>query len=195
MGDKSMRDRALPRTCLSKTPHNDRVLDVTLHYFGCLKDSEKPAYFAGLPPKSKKRIQQEKRRIARQRAHYETQSTSETGEPISEAGATLKKFKESLQEYWKQHARCDPFEGQPRPVDVVPDHGVDAEVKAAMIYFKDGRPYTVPGINNEFPNQKIPVKNLLAEEEGNPLMKSYPENMIRYFHLPANNMIWVEVGP
>jgi hypothetical protein len=160
-----------------------------------LKDSEKPTYFAGLPPKSKRRIQQEKRRIERQRAYYETQSTSETEEHISETGATLKKFKESLQAYRKQHGRRDPFDGQPRPLDVVPDHGVDAEVKAAMIYFKDGRPYTVPGTNNDFPNQKIPVKNLLAGEEGNPLMKPCPDNMIRYFHLPANNMIWVEVGP
>jgi hypothetical protein len=77
------------------------------------------------------------------------------------------------------------------------DHGVDAEdeINAPMIFFKNSRPYDIPGIENSFPNQKIPIKMLLAEEpDANPLMQPCEDNVVRYFHLPANNMIWVEVS-
>jgi len=75
------------------------------------------------------------------------------------------------------------------------DDSVDWDVKAAMIYFKDSRPYDVPDVDNCFPNQKISIKDLLADnEESNPLMQPCEDDMIRYFHLPANNMIWVEVS-
>jgi len=63
-----------------------------------------------------------------------------------------------------------------------------------MIYFKNSRPYTVPGFENEFPNQKVSVKELLADDKGkNPLMRGVGEDEVRYFYFPANNMVWIEV--
>jgi hypothetical protein len=35
---------------------------------------------------------------------------------------------------------------------------------------------------------------LCDEGEINPLMQPCGDDIIRYFHLPANNMIWVEVS-
>jgi hypothetical protein len=65
-----------------------------------------------------------------------------------------------------------------------------------MILFKDSKKHTDPDYPEKFPDQKIPLDDLLYREDKatNPLMKECPPNMIRYFHLPANNMSWVEVG-
>jgi hypothetical protein len=63
-----------------------------------------------------------------------------------------------------------------------------------MILYQDSKPYRDPNYPEEFPNQKLPIHNLLdSKKETNPLARECPKNMIRYFHLPANNMSWVEV--
>jgi hypothetical protein len=41
--------------------------------------------------------------------------------------------------------------------------------------------------------KKVSIHRLLHEEEDNPLLKPYEKDSIRYVHLPANNMTWVEV--
>jgi hypothetical protein len=183
-----MATRALPSTCLSTERHDDRVLDVTLHYFGCLKASEHETYFASLPQKSKRRIVEEKLRVRRLRTHFEAR-------PKTEKGAALKKFKSSLSEWRKLNLRGDPEPERSQPLDGLQDASVDYDIKASMIYFKNSRPFDVPGVDNNFPNQKISVSELLCdEEENNPLMQPCDGDTIRYFHFPANNMIWIEVG-
>ena len=47
--------------------------------------------------------------------------------------------------------------------------------------------------STRFPNQKMSVHNILADEPGNPLAESCPPNRLRYFHFPSNNMRWIEV--
>jgi hypothetical protein len=183
-----MATQARPQTCLSIERHDDRVLDVTLHYFGCLKASEHEAYFASLPQKSKHRIVEEKLRIRRLRTHFEAR-------PKTENGVALKKFKSSLSDWRKLNLRRDPEPERSQPLDGFPDTSVDNDIKASMIYFKNSRPFDIPGVNNHFPNQKISVKDLLSDGEGNnPLMQPCEDGMIRYFHFPANNMIWVEAS-
>jgi hypothetical protein len=183
-----MATRAFPSTCLSTERHDNRVLDVTLHYFGCLKASEHEAYFASLPQKSKRRIVEEKLRIRCLRTHFEAR-------PKTEKGATLKKFKSSLSEWRKLNLRGDPEPERSQPLDGVQDVSVDYDIKASMIYFKNSRPFDVPGVDSNFPNQKIAVSELLCdEEENNPLMRPCDDDTIRYFHFPANNMIWIEVS-
>jgi hypothetical protein len=178
-----MAQRSFPHTCLSTHEHNDRILDVTLHYFACLKASERPKYFTSLSQKAKKRIRKEELRISRLVEYYDSH-------PNTEGGATRKRFKESLRAWRGYEPRMEPDE---KPV-MGEEESVDADVKAAMIYFKNSRPYDVPGFENDFPNQKISVKDLLADDEGrNPLMQPCDDDTVRYFHLPANNMIWVEV--
>ena len=180
--------RALPQTCLSTQRHDDRVLDVVLHYFGCLEASEHETYFASLPPKSQRRIVEEKARIQRLRSHFDAR-------PKTETGVLLKKFKGTLSDWRKLNLRREPEPETSQILDVLPDPSVDGDIKASMIYFKDSRPFDVPGVDNTFPDQNIPVKELLCDdEESNPLMQSCEEGIFRYFHLPANNMIWVEVS-
>lgn len=48
-------------------------------------------------------------------------------------------------------------------------------------------------LRGQFPNQKVFIDDILNEEKNNLLMERCPENGIRYFHFPANNMSWIEV--
>jgi len=183
-----MPNHALPQMCLSTEEHENRVLDVPLHYFGCLRVSARQHFYNRLPEKSQRRIRREARRIRRLRKELECQ-------PETTAGALLKRFKENLSDWRGVNGWASIEEDStPRLPDYL-ENSVDSEIKASMIFFKNSRPYDIPGLDNTFPNQKIPVKNLLADDlDANPLMQPCDDNMIRYFHLPANNMIWVEVS-
>ncbi|KAK4225199.1 hypothetical protein QBC38DRAFT_269104 [Podospora fimiseda] len=64
-----------------------------------------------------------------------------------------------------------------------------------IIAFKKGQ----GGINldnslchGKFPHQKIAVQKLLYDKENTPLKRSSDKTQLRYFHLQANNMKWVE---
>jgi hypothetical protein len=183
-----MGNHAMPQMCLSTEAHNNRILDITRHYFGCLKVSARDQFFDTLPEKYQRRIRREVRRIDQLRARLECQ-------PNTKAGAILNDFQESM-DNWRGLHPWMPVEPIRTPRSTYnPDDSIDDEIKAPMIYFKDSRPYDIPGVENTFPNQKIPINKLLADDAiANPLMQPCDDNMIRYFHLPANNMIWVEVG-
>ena len=49
-----------------------------------------------------------------------------------------------------------------------------------------------PLVAGSFPHQKISIQQFLYNKEGTPLKRSSNPNQLRYFHLPANNMKWVE---
>ncbi|KAK0619465.1 hypothetical protein B0T14DRAFT_208799 [Immersiella caudata] len=84
---------------------------------------------------------------------------------------------------------------QVKPKDPDPEHGF----KACAMYFSpahDGTGWVGASAKHsefigKFPNQKIPVRQLLQENEDNPLTKN-EGNYLRYFHFPANNMSWIE---
>lgn len=76
--------------------------------------------------------------------------------------------------------------------------------KAGVMYFKKdhdspgwtGADLRHPKCVGKFPNQKIPIQDLLKETDDNPISKrNKPHDTLRYFHLPANHMHWVEVNP
>lgn len=50
-----------------------------------------------------------------------------------------------------------------------------------------------PLCHGKFPHQKIAMQKLLYDEERTPLKRSSDRTQLRYFHLQANNMKWVEV--
>ncbi len=185
-----MANQLLPHECLSKEPHDDRVLDVTLHYFGCLEASRREKYFASLPPKSQKRLRDEQLRVRKIRSHFDAH-------PKTEGWKSLNEFRTNMGIWRRLNRRREPVEERflsPQG-NRVEDEEVENDIKASMIYFNDSRPYDVPGFDNTFPNQKILVKDLLADDEIlNPLMQACGDKMIRYFHLPANNMVWIEVS-
>lgn len=183
-----MARRSAPGTCLSKDPHHERIADARLHYFGCLNDSERQRFFNGLPKHSQRRIRTEELRIEQARARLEFA-------PDSKMGCKLKAFKEGVLEWRQLHGRRESNATAMSTMKMPSEKGIDADIKAPMIFFKDSQPYNIPGVANDFPHQKISIKKLLADKKDqNPLMQPCEENMVRYFHLPANNMIWVEVG-
>jgi hypothetical protein len=67
-------------------------------------------------------------------------------------------------------------------------------MEANMMFWKDSQPHTLAGHPEKFPNQKIPINDLLyIRSSENLLMKTCEDRMVRYFHLPANNVSWAEV--
>jgi hypothetical protein len=174
-------------TCPSIYEHGNRVLDVTVHYFACLKDSERSTYFDRLPEQSQHRIINEQRRARKVAKYFEDN-------PTTEGGHLQKRFRKSLHGWRGHYGR--PQQESKRGKDSVDrsDNEVESDIQAPLIYFKNSRPYDIPGCSDQFPNQKVPLKHLLIDDfETNPLMQPCDDNMIRYFHLPANNMKWVEV--
>jgi hypothetical protein len=174
--------------CLSTESHDNRVLDVSKHYFGCLNESKRQRFYDGLPEKSQRRILREAHRVAQLKAKLESQ-------PKSKAGALLVDFKDAIKD-WRAINGWSSADGKTTSeLSSNLENSVDSEIKASMIFFKQSRPYSLPGVENKFPNQKISISKLLANEpDKNPLMAECDDDMIRYFHLPANNMIWVEVS-
>ncbi|ETS77767.1 hypothetical protein PFICI_09829 [Pestalotiopsis fici W106-1] len=83
---------------------------------------------------------------------------------------------------------------QPRAYD--PYHGF----RAGVMYFKKLADGSLEGFdsNNEkykdtrFPNQKIALKDILDDPNKNPLSEERPDDEVRYFHFPSNNMEWIE---
>lgn len=138
---------------------------------------------------------------------FELRQRLETTEFDSTAGAKLRDFKRALARWslatgraqrssapipaldsgtWPLHT---PGKGQ---LDG-PELPINSRIKAPVICFRDGRPYDLPGLPKSFPRQKVVMADLLSEDETkNPIMQATEPDVIRYFHLPANNMAWVE---
>lgn len=65
---------------------------------------------------------------------------------------------------------------------------------AYAIFFRNSEPHDDESCSDNFPNQKFPIKDLIYQKAaGNPLMRPCKQNEVRYFHLPGNNMEWIEV--
>jgi hypothetical protein len=67
------------------------------------------------------------------------------------------------------------------------------------MYFKRGagghtHNHKCRAVEGQFPNQKIPVHIILSDIEDNPLREQCKSGTFRYFHLPTNNMAWIEVS-
>lgn len=67
-------------------------------------------------------------------------------------------------------------------------------LQAGAVYFKNGEPYSHPRLHGSFPDQMTPLADLLAKDGDKSVLKEpCEEGMLRWFHIPANNMSWVEV--
>ena len=190
-----------PSTCLSDRPHDLRVSDVTTHFNGCLRASKRQKFFNALPPESQARIVRDNERIA------ELRHRLETAEFDSTAAARLRTFKQAMTNWSAAVGRPHAFHvsdlgydsasasrrASGMPGYAASDDDVNEHIKAPVIYFKHGSPYDVPGLPNHFPAQHVTMADLLSEDTArNPLLQPSDPDTIRYFHLPANNMIWVE---
>jgi len=64
-----------------------------------------------------------------------------------------------------------------------------------IVFDKGSKGVTInhPLCHGQFPNQKISIQKLLYNKTDTPLKRTMDKDQLRYFHLPANNMKWVEV--
>jgi hypothetical protein len=168
--------------------HGNRIQDILLHYFGCLRISERASFFAQLPEHFQQPIAEEERRIQWLRLALETSKNPEVR-------SVLKALKHGVKD-WKRpdhrlHRRDDQHSSQGNEAN----SSEDQNIRAGVMSFKNGKPFNIPGLDNDFPHQNITVEELLTEDPySNPVMRPGEGNMVRYFHLPANNIIWVEVS-
>jgi hypothetical protein len=186
MGDHDYRP-----SCLSDQPHDQAIRDPLLHYFGCLRDKEKKKYFDSLKPHKEHyqhRITEEEKRIREQRALFETEE--------DDTRALIKSLKDSLRK-WREIRKRKQTENENGGGHYIrPSRANGFGMKAYMMFYKNATPFTDPTFPDKFPNQKISVEDLLLKKEDvntkNPLMRPCGEDEIRYFHLPGNNMEWIE---
>jgi hypothetical protein len=192
-----MGDHDSSATCLSsETQHllegPKEVRDVLLHYFGCLRQDKREAFYDSLDAHQQLWIRDELRRIRELRALFEARNDG----LVRLLTTSLSNLRQSAP-YRKLKRRgpaVDPIESRLEAPAPNPAHRCG--LNANMILFWDSKKYTDEDYPDEFPNQKLPIDELLYNKDKgkNPLMKPCPKKMIRYFHLPANNMSWAEVG-
>ncbi|KAI1084341.1 hypothetical protein F5B20DRAFT_593450 [Whalleya microplaca] len=180
-----------PRSCLSSGAHDDDIGDESLHYTGCLRISKREQYLSTLSTRSQQRLRQEASQVEQLRVMLEGLPEVPNDD---DAGAKARKLRLLVDQYRLGDNKRSPSVQSSSTSTLVPSQmeDVDSLIPAPVIYFKDGKPYDCPGLDGCFPDQKFSVKELLADDENeNPLMQD-EGSTVRYFHLPANNMLWVE---
>lgn len=191
--------------------HGDTTGDAVTHYFGCLKYAERDSFLdnlSGADDKVKKKIQKEEDRIERLRGIFEAERDS------TASGKLLRQFK-FMRNTRLPRKTTTGTPSNPRVHQNTENSGIltqfseDREkqfilkdTNANVIYFKkkekEGHlaPYDHPQFSpSTFPDQKVPLSRLLEDNlKENPLMWECEKDVIRYFHIPANNMEWIEVS-
>jgi hypothetical protein len=182
--------------------------NVVLHFFGCLRFDERESFLDSLETsdKARQRIEEEQARISALRAIFEMEGHN------TAAGSLLYRFKMHLRQRLPTYRpKVNPIPNTKsgeakqnlRRAEELEKEFVLADLNANLIYFKrkeDGihmEPHDHEKfLPSKFPDQKIKLNELLADDANiNPLMWGCEKDMIRYFHLPANNMEWIEVSP
>lgn len=186
--------------------HGDSLDDAILHFSGCLKLSERADFLAELDEtnKIKLQIREKTGRVARLRSILDAEG------PRTPSGKILDNFKKTFSHWSGEKRSYSHLEVATEASDATPTLEAPEErekewilndLTANVIYFKKAseeqhpEPFDHPAFSAaNFPNQKVPLQSLLSpDKDSNPLMWDCEPDMIRYFHLPANNMEWVEV--
>ncbi|CAG8975127.1 hypothetical protein HYALB_00004426 [Hymenoscyphus albidus] len=190
--------------------------DLNSHFFGCLKQSEREGFLNRLPANSRARVRNEELRITRLRSIAERRQDIEEGFLFRRHKQAIRRWRNwtglkprerSVENLPNGHSSEIEIKGDdeleddlkpPKPVkpvvgfDVL-DEALDVSVN--VMFFKDSAPQTISEfLPEEFPDKKIPLNRLLYDEDSrrNPLLQKCPEDTVRYFHVPANDMKWVE---
>ena len=171
-----------PATCLSSKDHDIR--DTHLHYFGCLRATEREAYLNALPEYEQERIKAETQRIKGLRALFEAEDDTK---------AIVQRLTTSLNNFFGRRTRRETTT-QP---STKPTKENAFGMNAYAIFFRNSEPFDDERCLDRFPNQKLAAKDLIYSKDAtvNPLVSPCAETDIRYFHIPGNNMEWVEVPP
>ncbi|KAK4143414.1 uncharacterized protein C8A04DRAFT_37425 [Dichotomopilus funicola] len=187
-----------PVTCLSNQPHDGRS-NAAVHFNGCLSAAKRDVFFANLPPEKQEMITRANEQTAEFRSRLETTDRHST------AGTRLQEFKRAMGQWTSLNGRPNAqYTKSPRPgysrsqTPKMPGFVsgrpvIDHQIKAPVVYFRDGLPQDAADLDNHFPDQGFTVADLIADDPNlNPIMQPVDQDVIRYFHLPANNMSWVE---
>lgn len=190
--EKSLLTKSLEGRCYSGLHHEDDLDGGILHYFGCLKFGQRRGYFDSLPDGSplKIGILKEQARISRLRDVFRMEGSATVN------GLLYQDFKNCQSQRFPRR-RIDTEQTTPisgPPIDVLGKNLLLEDLFANVVYYKHARPYDHPAFENVFPNQKVPLKLLLEQSQENPLTWKCEDGMMRYFHIPANNMYWIEVS-
>lgn len=181
-----MGDRQIVATCLSVDKHDDNVLNVCLHYFGCLKYSERIDYFESLNEIDKNLIRDRERRINNVKEFMKRDE--DTIPPLNALANSLRIFR-TFPKVVLPHSH--------NASGTKPVHRSSDGMSARMVLFRNSEPFTDEKYPQEWPDQKLPLGDLLRNTANgsNPLARHWSDNdnAIQWFHLPSNNMEWVEV--
>ncbi|KAH8679093.1 hypothetical protein BGZ60DRAFT_402512 [Tricladium varicosporioides] len=185
--------------------------DGVTHFMGCVRSSDKASFrqnpnLGHFYPKLEQRIRDEEARIQEVREILEIQEINSDKEKI------FAKFRVTLETWVEENTnlptRKFPAPKLPNTNSEILKEREEAfllqDLKVNAVYFrKTGNgensypaPYDHPDLLPEkFPDQKIPLDQFLQNDsEHNPLMWKCNEDMIRYFHIPANNMEWEAIS-
>lgn len=203
-----LRNRSV--TCLTGNPHSI-IKDPVLHYSGCLNEESQQSYLESLGEDEMALIQDAERR--RNRILFNLREEPEIEEQIDALSGLLHEFrklcrgKKQADKPQKSHSRTHPPASHTLdatgPSAITSPEAAGSDIVGTLedgfdspvVYFKDGQPYSDPGLPGQFPRQHVPLSTLLFNRDKcNPLMGQCKEGMIRWFHIPANNMQWVEVS-
>lgn len=169
--------------------------DPTNTYLG-LRYSDRTPFLGKVEEEEKGRIISEENRIEQLRVNFASQ----------ESKKDLMECLRTTRQKWKEEASTR----RPRPFEEVKNIVTHIEVhekplyglKAGAIHFKQEAPgsgyvgfdFKHPNYSSKFPDQKLSLQGLLEVEKDNPLSAPCGDGCLRYFHLPSNNMRWIEAG-
>jgi hypothetical protein len=195
--DDSTYDPSRP-TCLSSIEHSQNIRDPVQHYFGCLRLTMKDEYLSKLPTSLLDRIRSEERRNYNQ-LKLLAQQLKEGNDAIMELRWSRAQY---LNRAKRKGLELTNFDRGPnlegtgfdRVSKVKGDALLDMlHLRSDVVIFKNSAPCDDSRLEGKFPDQYLPLTDILGLGKYSPLAEKSKEGMIRYFHLPANNMSWVEV--
>jgi hypothetical protein len=178
-------------TCISDCKHETNIRDPIQHFLSCSRFSEKIEFYDSVPANWKQRIDDELDRIEKLRAVFERQD--ETKYMVRRLEMSLGRWLGGRERLFVDHRKRDPVD---RANKASFSDRSDIGIKSNVVFLRNSYPYTNEdlGFEGQFPNQTVPLAALLDSSPKNPLTRGYESDVIRYFHFPANNMSWIEVG-
>ncbi|KAI0391546.1 hypothetical protein F5Y17DRAFT_460726 [Xylariaceae sp. FL0594] len=149
-------------TCLSVENHDCHIMDNIGHYFGCIRIDQREDFFT------------DKNKLWEEEKLYRIQ-----------IGATNEDAQKAI------HGSAEN----------IPTYKLERDISVPIIEFKDHGAHTNdqdPRIKGAFPNQKTTIQRLLSDwnraDEDELLYGGHDTKpgCFKYFHIPSNNMIWIE---
>ncbi|KAI0441664.1 hypothetical protein F4803DRAFT_409970 [Xylaria telfairii] len=207
-------------SCLSVDPHDDNITDPVSHYFGCLEASERASFFDLESPdwvsEAEKYKREEKREIWRKECFNALRRISLILGALAKDDRKVHLLKDldSSREAWRSSREYQ--SGIQRVRDWRASKGMrngvaidQVEVDAEKVYnpddetvsimaFENGVGYDIPShwdVTGTFPNQTTTVDSILAEDQDHWGLLNWireKESGVTWFHIPSNNMTWVE---